>query len=187
MDFRVFLKEQVKLLQRTLPENIEIKLRGEEGEYLIEADPTRIQQVMMNLATNARDAMPDGGTLTIGVEHLDFDCLDDAPLPEMDPGKWICVSISDTGSGIPPEIFPHIFDPFFTTKPPGLGTGLGLSQVYGIVSQHEGHYNVLTTVGVGTTFIFYLPALTHGKPIHALPGTEKLIQGAGQTHPRRRR
>lgn len=181
MDLRVFLKEQVKLLQRTLPENIEVRLHSEEGGFLIKADPTRIQQVIMNLATNARDAMPEGGSLTIELEHLDFQCRDDAPLPEMAPGKWVLVSVKDTGSGIPPEVFPHIFDPFFTTKPPGLGTGLGLSQVYGIISQHEGHHNVLTSVGTGTTFIFYLPALTQSHPPNALPGTEKLIQGKGQT------
>ncbi|MBN1815314.1 MAG: PAS domain S-box protein [Anaerolineae bacterium] len=182
MDLLVFIKEQVKLLQRTLPESIEIDLSYGKDEYTIRADPTRIQQVLMNLATNARDAMPQGGNLHIILERIRLEEGERPPIPEMETGEWVCVQVIDTGSGIPDDILPHIFNPFFTTKEPGKGTGLGLAQVYGIVRQHEGYINVRTQAEKGTTFILYLPALSAaGEPETPTAEKEQLPQGKGQT------
>jgi signal transduction histidine kinase/CheY-like chemotaxis protein len=136
------LKEQVKLLERTLPENIQIALAYGPDEYTINADPTRMQQAIMNLAVNARDAMPGGGDLRFGLERVQVQPGESPPLPEMEPGEWVQVTVADTGSGIPPDVLPHIFDPFFTTKAPGEGSGLGLAQVHGIVKQHDGEIGV---------------------------------------------
>jgi two-component system cell cycle sensor histidine kinase/response regulator CckA len=164
LDLRLFLSEQVKLLQRTLPESIEVKLSYEPGQHTVNADPTRLQQAITNLAVNARDAMPGGGTLHIALERITVRPGELPPLPEMTvegavADEWVQVTISDTGKGIPPDALPHIFDPFYTTKPPGEGAGLGLAQVHGIVGQHDGHIDVRTQLNHGTTFIIYLPAL----------------------------
>ncbi|MFP4395102.1 MAG: ATP-binding protein, partial [Anaerolineales bacterium] len=155
-----FLKEQVKLLRRTIPENIKISLNYEETDYVVNADPTRIQQAMMNLALNARDAMPQGGHLRIDLAGFDVTDPAAAPLPEMEVGAWIQIIVSDTGVGIPPAALPHIFEPFFTTKGPGEGSGLGLAQVYGIIRLHDGDIDVVSEVGQGTTFTIYLPAVS---------------------------
>jgi PAS domain S-box-containing protein len=159
-DLLPFFKEQVKLLERALPENIEIQLDYGADEYTTNADPTRIQQLLTNLALNARDAMPEGGTLRIGLERVCIVERDRTPLPEMGAGDWLKIVVSDTGTGIPPDVLPHLFEPFFTTKGPGKGTGLGLSQVHGIVGAHEGHIDVVSRLNHGTTFAIYLPALS---------------------------
>jgi len=176
----VFLKEVVKLLQRTLPENIQLDLTFEPGDYVIQADPTRIQQVIVNLALNARDAMPNGGELHISLAKISGQtiyCVDCGPVIG---GKWVEIAVADTGSGIPAEALPHIFEPFFTTRAP-LGHGLGLAQVYGLVNQHEGHIAVETEVGKGTTFRLYWPALpvTESKPLKNTKPA--IIPGQGET------
>ena len=189
LDLVPLLKEQVKLLARTLPESIEIDLAYEpalsraEGpdEYTVHADPTRIQQVVLNLALNARDAMPEGGNLRFGLERIRVQPGESPPLPEMEAGKWVQVTVSDTGMGIPPDTLPHIFDPFFTTKGPGKGSGLGLAQVYGIVKQHEGEIDVQSQVGQGTTFTIYLPALPVHPPEQSTLELPALTQGRGET------
>jgi two-component system cell cycle sensor histidine kinase/response regulator CckA len=181
LDLVAFLKEQIKLLQRTLPEHIQIDMSYDEDEYTVNADPTRIQQVVMNLATNARDAMPEGGRLHFALERIAFGERDAPPLPEMEPGQWIRLTVADTGMGISSEARPHIFDPFFTTKEPGKGFGLGLAQVYGIVKQHKGHIDFTTEPGRGTTFTLYLPALSMPQPSIADIESEPLPQGQGQT------
>jgi two-component system cell cycle sensor histidine kinase/response regulator CckA len=181
MELRAFFKEQVQLLERTLPENIQIDLDVGEGEGIVNADPTRVQQVIVNLATNARDAMPDGGQLRIEMAKVQVAERRGAPLPDMEPGEWLRVMVTDTGSGIPPDVLPHIYDPFFTTKPVGMGTGLGLSQVYGIVKQHKGHIDVATQEGKGTTFTIYLPAIAPQQPESSHYTAETLVQGQGQT------
>ncbi|HRW47425.1 MAG: PAS domain S-box protein [Caldilinea sp.] len=158
LDLLPLVKEQRALLSRTLPEHIEIALDFAPADYVVKADPTRMQQMLMNLAVNARDAMPEGGRLTMALSHVVV-AANAAPLPGMAPGAWVRVQIADTGTGIAPEDMPHIFEPFFTTKEVGAGTGLGLAQVHGIVAQHGGHITVASTPGAGTTFVIYLPAL----------------------------
>ncbi len=168
VDLSPFVKETVQILERTIPENVVFRLEmGAEkraAPLTVDADPTRIQQVLMNLVVNARDAMPEGGELRIGLSRVTIDPGEEPPLSEMAPGEWVCMSVSDTGVGIPPDVLPHIFEPFFTTKEVGEGTGLGLAQVYGIVTQHGGHIDVETGEGTGrgqsggTTFRVYLPA-----------------------------
>jgi two-component system cell cycle sensor histidine kinase/response regulator CckA len=181
LDLAAFLKEQVTLLRRTLPEHIQIGMVYDEDDYTVNADPTRIQQAVMNLATNARDAMPEGGQLHFSLERIAFGERDMPPLPEMKPGQWIRLTVADTGIGILPEMQSHIFDPFFTTKEPGKGTGLGLAQVYGIVKQHEGHIDFTTDPSQGTTFTLYLPALSAPQPPLTAVESEPLPQGQGQT------
>jgi two-component system cell cycle sensor histidine kinase/response regulator CckA len=181
LNLAAFLKEQIKLLRRTLPEHIQIDVTYDEDEYTINADPTRIQQVVMNLATNARDAMPEGGKLHFTLERIAFSERDTPPLPEMKPGQWIRLTVADTGLGILPEMQSHIFDPFFTTKEPGKGTGLGLAQVYGTVKQHDGHIDFTSEPGRGTTFTLFLPALLTLPPSVAAVESEPLPLGQGQT------
>ncbi|MCP4544455.1 MAG: PAS domain S-box protein [Chloroflexi bacterium] len=162
LDLLTLLKDQVNLLQRTLPESIEIELTYDMEEYaaplLVHADPTRMQQMVTNLAVNARDAMPQGGNLHIGLERMWIEGDETAPLPEMEAGDWVRMIVSDTGVGIAPDVLSRIYEPFFTTRAP-LGSGLGLAQVHGIVAQHEGHIDVESQIGEGTTFTIYLPIL----------------------------
>ncbi len=189
LDLVPLLKEQAKLLERTLPESIELMLEHNEDKhassFVINADPTRIQQAITNLVVNARDAMPGGGSFHIGLDRIAdlppsilTTIAGKAPSAERE-GEWVQITVSDTGTGIPPEVLPHIFEPFFTTKAP-LGTGLGLAQVHGIVGQHDGYIGVDTSVGKGTTFTMYLPAL----PAHSLETsvTERpsIVEGQGE-------
>jgi PAS domain S-box-containing protein len=179
LDLLAFIKEQSKLLQRTLPESIRGNLTHVKDEYTIHADPTRIQQAIMNLATNARDAMPEGGELHITLDRIQTkDGV--SPIPEMQSRDWVRVRVADTGTGIPDDVLPHIYDPFFTTKEPGKGTGLGLAQVYGIIKQHDGHIDVHTKVGEGTTFTLYLPVLSLEQPEEPQVSEERLARGTGQ-------
>ncbi|HOU15471.1 MAG TPA: PAS domain S-box protein [Anaerolineae bacterium] len=175
-----FLKEVVKLLQRTLPENIQIDLTLDAGAHLILADPTRIQQVVVNLALNARDAMPNGGKLHIALARIagqTIHCVDCGPVFG---GEWVEIAVADTGTGIPPEVLPHIFEPFFTTRAP-LGHGLGLAQVYGLVNQHDGHLAIETQVGVGTTFRLYWPVLHTPQPQPLTSSAAEIVRGHGET------
>ncbi|MBN1875014.1 MAG: PAS domain S-box protein [Anaerolineae bacterium] len=180
LDFFPFLKEQIQLLERTLPENIKLSLVHPVERLVIQADPTRLQQVIMNLAVNARDAMPKGGELRFALQSLHFEKDTHAPLVGMQRGSWIQLTVTDTGSGITPENLPHVFEPFFTTKGP-LGTGLGLAQVYGIVKQHDGDLDVVSEVGHGTTFSLYFPAMVSLSPELEPPPSEALPQGHEET------
>jgi signal transduction histidine kinase/CheY-like chemotaxis protein len=178
MDLIPFMKEMVRLLERTLPENIRIRFNYEDDHYVVNTDPARIQQVFMNLSVNARDAMPLGGTLEFSISILELKDGEAVPFPEMNPGKWVQISVADSGEGIPEEDLINIFEPFFTTKSPGEGTGLGLAQVFGIVKQHEGFIGASSELGKGTAFEIYLPALS----VSALSGiiTEEAEPKAGQ-------
>lgn len=159
LDLGLFLRETEQLLSRTLPENIRLSFECDSEPYVVSADPTRVQQILMNLALNARDAMPQGGQLYFELSRLHVPVGEAPPYRDMAPGHWVQLSVTDSGMGIPPEIEPHIFEPFYTTKDPGDGSGLGLAQVYGIVKQHGGFIDVDSRVGIGTTFIIYLPAI----------------------------
>jgi signal transduction histidine kinase/DNA-binding response OmpR family regulator len=181
LNLNTFFKEAVKLLERTLSENIAVHFEYPDRPLLVNADPTRMQQVITNLVVNARDAMPDGGTLTIRLHALAFARPADAPLANMAPGLWAHIAVGDTGSGIPDEALPHIFEPFFTTKMRGKGTGLGLAQVYGIVKQHGGELDVRTQLGAGTTFHLYLPALPPRREQEARTTLPSVTTGSGET------
>ena len=149
-----------RLLIRTLGDDVEIKLNLGSGVWPVDTDPSQLGASLINIGNNARDAMPKGGSLTIttGNRHLDEDYA--AQYPELVPGNYILIEVSDTGTGIAPEILNHVFEPFFTTKEPGKGTGLGLSMVFGFVKQSEGHITIYSEVGHGTTFRLYLPRAT---------------------------
>lgn len=152
-----FLKEIGRLLERVIPENIEIELELAPEELTVEADPTQLQQVLMNLAVNARDAMPEGGWLSLGTARVELDETFCQVHPGLWPGSYARIRVSDTGVGIPPELHTRIFDPFFTTKETGKGTGLGLAVAYGIVKNHGGTIEVQSRAGAGTTFSIYWP------------------------------
>ena len=168
LDLLPLLKEAAKLLRQTLPESIEVQLDYLPGEYFVLADPTRMQQMIVNLALNARDAMPDGGALHIVLGRTGMGPGQRPPAAGMAPsiglGEWVQVCVSDTGTGIRPEYMDHIFEPFFTTKELGKGAGLGLAQVQGIVAQHEGHISTASELGSGTIFSVYLPAAVPQAP-----------------------
>ena len=148
-----------KLLRRTIPKMIDIQMDLSDDLAEIHADPTQMEQVLMNLAVNARDAMPDGGKLTVGTKNVTLDeeyCRIHA---EAKPGEYVLLTVSDTGHGMDKATIDHIFEPFYTTKELGRGTGLGLAMVYGIVKQHGGYITCYSEVGHGTTFNVYLPAI----------------------------
>ena len=180
LDLLPLIKEQVRLLKRTLPESITVELTHAREAYLVNADPTRMQQIVMNLAVNARDAMPQGGALRIALDHLHLDRHTSPPVARMAPGDWITISVTDTGTGIPAEALPHIFEPFYTTKQPGQGSGLGLAQVHGIIAQHEGHIDVDTESNHGTTFTIYLPASPTSPDAVLAPAQGETPRGQGQ-------
>jgi two-component system, cell cycle sensor histidine kinase and response regulator CckA len=143
------------LLHRILPERVALELSDDGEPAIVEADPSQIDQVLMNLCINARDAMPDGGTLRIRTELVPIDA-EGAPVTEK-PGPWIAVTVADSGSGMPPDVVERVFEPFYTTKPDRAGTGLGLAVVFSIVRQHGGAIACDSTVGRGTTFRLLLP------------------------------
>ncbi len=180
LDLLPFLKELNRLLMRTLPENIQIKLNANKDEYIILADPSRIQQIILNLALNARDAMPQGGTMTISLNTLQLAADAVFPVSGMTPGKWVRLVLSDNGIGMSSETLAHIFEPFFTTKDRSKGTGLGLAQVYGIVQRHEGFIDVTTELNKGTTFYLYFPAFSVEQYDTPNLLEEVISQGQGQ-------
>lgn len=173
------LKEMVKLLQNTLPETIHIEFLHDAEDYIVFADPTRIQQAIMNIALNARDAMPRGGHLIFSLTALNIQANENVPLPDMTTGSWLKLAVTDTGEGIKEEHLPHIFEPFFTTKEIGKGTGLGLAQLHGIIKQHDGSIVVTSYPGEGTTFTIYLP-LMNNKP--AVAFVQNPLSGAAKGH-----
>jgi CheY-like chemotaxis protein len=151
-----------KLLRRTIREDIEIRVLLAEGLPLARVDTGQMEQVIMNLAVNAQDAMPQGGALTMRTESCVLDEGFCANHPGSRPGAYAMLSVSDTGAGMDDETAQHVFEPFFTTKGEH-GTGLGLASVYGIVKQHDGYISVESGAGQGTTFRVYVPA-TEGQP-----------------------
>jgi two-component system cell cycle sensor histidine kinase/response regulator CckA len=160
LDLNETVAHMTKMLQRILGETIQMELKLASRPVFAHADPGMIDQVLMNLTVNARDAMPDGGRLVIESAAVEFDDLAASLSINGRPGSFICLNVSDSGCGIAPEVLPKIFEPFFTTKEPGKGTGLGLATVFGIVQQHQGWVSVYSETGHGTTFRIYLPQLT---------------------------
>ena len=159
LDLNEVISNITKLLRRILGEDITLHFNYSPTLPLVQADSGMMEQVLMNLAVNARDAMPRGGQLSISTSVVDITDAHVRTNSEASIGKFVCLRVTDTGSGIPPEIMSRIFEPFFTTKEVGKGTGLGLATVYGIVKQHRGWIEVLSCPGQGTTFRAYLPSL----------------------------
>jgi PAS domain S-box-containing protein len=183
----------VRLLQRTLGENIEISLDLADDVWPVVADPVQLEAALTNLATNARDAMPKGGKLLIATCNRQLDADYAASHGEVSPGEYAAIEVTDTGTGMPAEIAEHIFEPFFTTKEQGRGTGLGLSMVFGFIKQSGGHINVYSEPGVGTTFRLYLPraeaevAATDAAAVATLPDGSGETVLAVEDNPRLRR
>jgi len=166
LDVNGEVEKTVKVLKRTLTSMIEVETRLEPRAMMVNGDPSQIDQVLMNLAVNARDAMPGGGRLTIGTAAVRLG-KKSGECPGVEEGDYVLLSVSDTGHGVDDETLEHIFEPFFTTKEAGRGTGLGLAMVYGIVGNHEGCITCFSPPGEGATFRVWLPLLAQGE---ALPG-----------------
>jgi PAS domain S-box-containing protein len=167
------------MLQRLIGEDIELVTTIAPAVGRVQADPAQIEQVILNLVVNARDAMPSGGRLTIGLANVEVDAAFVTAHPSATEGPHVMLAVSDTGSGIPPEVQPRIFEPFFTTKEPGRGTGLGLAMVYGIVKQHEGTIVVDSEAGRGTTFRVYLRRVEAPVTGELMPSALKPTVGSG--------
>jgi len=169
------VSDAVRILRSSLPKMISIEPHLEQGLSLTNGDPNQIEQVLLNLAGNAQDAMPDGGRLVIETANLSLDQGYAASHPGASPGEYVLITVSDTGMGMDADTLKHIFEPFFTTKEIGKGTGLGLASVYGVVKGHHGHITCSSQPGRGTAFKIYLPVLESAQPP---PATREVTSGA---------
>ena len=165
LDLNAVIRDMERLLRRLISEDIDFAARLQAVEPRVSADPGHLQQVILNLAVNARDAMPKGGKLTIETKNADLDLEYVETRQGIQPGRYVRLSVSDTGSGMTPEVQAHLFEPFFTTKDVGKGTGLGLAAVHGIVKQSGGHIAVYSELDIGTTFTIYLPVVEPQAPV----------------------
>jgi PAS domain S-box-containing protein len=170
-----------KVLDPVISENIELQCQYAALLPYVQADTGMMEQVILNLVLNARDAMPNGGQLRVTTEPLSLDEAQARVHPEARAGKFVCLSVSDTGNGIAPEVLPRIFEPFFTTKGIGKRTGLGLATVYGIVKQQQGWLEVSSQVGEGSTFKVFLPAIPTPAGLAAAAGVEAEVRGGNET------
>jgi PAS domain S-box-containing protein len=159
-----FIRRELILLNRTLSESIQISAKIAPDVWPVLIDPGQLGNAIVNLAVNARDAMPDGGLLIIGAENTALDDAYAQDNPEVTPGDYVLLSVTDNGTGMTPDVVKHVFEPFFTTKPVGRGTGLGLSMVFGFVKQSGGHIKVYSELGRGTAIKMYLPRANSGAP-----------------------
>jgi len=181
VDLNNEIKQVFKMLERTIPKMINIELHLVENLKIINADPAQIEQIMMNIGVNARDAMPNGGRLIFETENVILDEHYCKTHLESKPGKYVKLSISDTGHGMDKETLKYIFDPFYTTKETGKGTGLGLAMVYGIVKSHNGYIMCYSEPDEGTIFKIYFPVIKKGTE-RIEPKEEKFpIKGGNET------
>ncbi len=162
VDANKMIAEMSDLLRSTLGEQVRIEVVSAAGLWTTHADANQLESAILNIAINARDAMPEGGKLTIETANSFLDDAYCRQQVEVDPGQYVMIAITDTGGGMPPEVASRVFDPFFTTKAAGKGTGLGLSQVFGFVKQSRGHVKIYSEIGAGTTVKVYLPRKTGG-------------------------
>jgi CheY-like chemotaxis protein len=183
MNLNTIVEEMGKLLPRLIGEDIELAIHADSELGTIRADASQMEQVLMNLAVNARDAMPNGGKLLIETSNLQLDQGYTSSHPLMKPGSYVQLIVTDSGTGMDADTQAHIFEPFFTTKEKGKGTGLGLATVYGIIKQSGGFIWVYSEVNKGTSFKIYLPRvgqpeeqLMHARPLTEIPtGTETVL------------
>ncbi len=174
------IQEAISLFSRTIDPDVRITMKLDTTASVIMGDPTQIEQVFINLAFNARDAMPDGGELTIATQTVILDDEDAKKLAGAIPGRYVCVSVSDTGCGMTDEVKQHIFEPFFTTKPEGEGTGMGLATVHGIVENHGGFVEVHSELNSGSVFSVHLP-LAEAEVVEQFVGDEQRpVSGRGR-------
>jgi PAS domain S-box-containing protein len=169
IDLNQTIMDLERLVPRLIGEDVAVVIALDPELALVRADPRQVEQVVLNLVVNARDAMPEGGRLTLETATEVVTESDPRASPDLPPGRYAVLTVSDTGTGMDPAIVPNIFDPFFTTKEPGRGTGLGLATVYGIVKQGGGHVEVETAPGEGATFRLYFPAATAESAVAAAP------------------
>ena len=167
------------LLARTIGEQIKLDMRLDRSIPAGIADANQLESALLNLAINARDAMPDGGTLSVGTATAHIDAAQAAAMSDARPGHYVVVTVADTGTGMTPDLLGKVFEPFFTTKPIGQGTGLGLSMVYGFAQQNGGHVAIDSTAGRGTTVSLYLPAAEH-PGVEEHPAARAVPEGDGQ-------
>ncbi|KQP77441.1 ATP-binding protein [Methylobacterium sp. Leaf117] len=163
VDVNKLMSDMSDLVRRTLSGNIAVETVLADGLWPIFADANQLESIILNLAVNARDAMPDGGKITIETANRHLDVAYAALHPDVGAGDFVLIAVSDTGTGMTPDIKEKVFEPFFTTKPIGKGTGLGLSQVHGFVKQSGGHVSISSEVGQGTTIALYLPRLNEAR------------------------
>jgi two-component system, cell cycle sensor histidine kinase and response regulator CckA len=171
------IKDVIKILKETLPKSIEIKFELPNDLWVVSADATQVHQVLMNLCVNARDAMPQGGELLLRAENMTLDESYARMHLEAKPGRFVIITVADTGTGMPPAVMGRIFEPFFTTKELGKGTGLGLSTALTIVRSHGGFVNVYSEQNKGTQFVVYLPAFAAGEAEHVEIARPELPSG----------
>ena len=181
LDMNKIVGNMSNMLGRLLGEDVALRLNYSQTPATVEADAGMMEQVLLNLAVNARDAMPRGGQLAIRIAIVEVDEAYVQRQPEARVGRFVCVSKSDTGCGIPPENLPRIFEPFFTTKEIGKGTGLGLATVYGIVKQHQGWIEVESAIGKGTTFRIYIPFIGTAETETEKATTHIAVRGGTET------
>ena len=181
LDLNCVMGNLVKMLGRVIGEDITLRLNCSEAPTLVRADESMVSQIVMNLAVNARDAMPKGGVLTIATQDVEISEAERRRHNEARSGEFVCLTMSDTGCGIQPEHLPRIFEPFFTTKELGAGTGLGLSTVYGIVKQHRGWIEVTSQANIGTSFHIFLPRAAGGGVAAENRGSESQPGGGHET------
>lgn len=180
LDLHEVAEQMTHMLARILGEDVKLELFRERNLPAVHADPGMMEQILMNLAANARDAMPEGGRLTISTESVKVSEASARANPEAQPGLFVCLKVSDTGTGVSPAILKHLFEPFFTTKEIGKGTGLGLATVHGIVKQHQGWIETESRPGDGTCFRIYLPA-TRKKTVSGRKPAQKDVAGGTET------
>jgi PAS domain S-box-containing protein len=177
---RHILKEITRLIQQTFPKNIQIYSDFVGQPAAVLADPSQLHQVLMNLCVNARDAMPEGGVLFLGLKNLTLDSISAKMHPKARPIAYVIFEVADSGTGIPPDVMERIFDPFYTTKPQGKGTGLGLSTVLGIAESHDGFVLVESTPGRGSKFQVFIPASVSAPELGAGVETPTVPRGQGE-------
>jgi CheY-like chemotaxis protein len=181
VNLNVIVDETQTMLRRLLGENTKLVPILQPTLGYVRADRSQLEQVLFNLAVNARDAMPQGGTITIETSNVDLDSDYAKTHLGVQPGPYVMMAVTDTGIGMDAETRRHIFEPFFTTKPADQGTGLGLATVYGIVKQNSGDIWVYSEIGKGTTFKVYLPRVDGESPSHASPATAGELRRGSET------